>query len=93
MISSMKALRFVGNSQAALASFPEEARRRAGFELWQVQLGLMPADFKPMPAVGAGVYEVRIKVGTQWHAFQKTTQKTALADIDLAARRYRLIGD
>lgn len=108
MISPMKALRFVGNSQAALASFPEEARRRAGFELWQVQLGLMPADFKPMPTVGAGVYEVRIKVGTQWrviyvanrgdavhvlHAFQKTTQKTALADIDLAARRYRLIGD
>lgn len=104
----MKKLKFVGSSQADLAGFPEEAKRRAGFELWQVQLGLMPIDFKPMPTVGAGAYEVRIKVGTQWrviyvahrgdavyvlHAFQKTTQKTALADIDLAARRYKLIGD
>jgi phage-related protein len=104
----MKKLKFVGSSQADLAGFPEEAKRRAGFELWQVQLGLMPIDFKPMPTVGAGACEVRIKVGMQWrviyvahrgdavyvlHAFQKTTQKTALADIDLAARRYKLIGD
>ncbi|EIM02421.1 type II toxin-antitoxin system RelE/ParE family toxin [Rhodanobacter thiooxydans] len=26
------------------------------------------------------------------HAFQKKTQKTAKADLDLAARRYKLIG-
>ena len=64
--------------------------RAAGFELWQVQLGLMPSDFKPMPAVGAGAYEVRIKIGTQWrviyvanrgdavyvlHAFQKKSRR------------------
>ena len=62
----MKALQFVGSSQQDLAAFPESAKRQAGFELWQVQLGLMPGDFKPMPTVGAGAYEVRIKVGTQW---------------------------
>lgn len=103
----MKALQFIGSSQQDMAAFPDEARRLAGFELWQVQLGLMPGDFKPMPTVGAGAYEVRIKIGTQWrviyvaskgdavyvlHAFQKTTQKTAKHDIDLAARRYKLIG-
>ena len=103
----MKSLQFIGSSQQDLAAFPEPARRLAGFELWQVQLGLMPSDFKPMPAVGAGAYEVRIKIGTQWrviyvanqgdavyvlHAFQKTTQKTAKRDIDLAARRYKQIG-
>ena len=27
------------------------------------------------------------------HAFQKKTQKTAKADIELAAKRYKLIGD
>lgn len=27
------------------------------------------------------------------HAFQKKTRKTAKADIDLAARRYKLIGE
>lgn len=26
----------------------------------------MPGDFKPMPTVGAGAYEIRIKVAGQW---------------------------
>ncbi|MBK9346525.1 MAG: type II toxin-antitoxin system RelE/ParE family toxin [Burkholderiales bacterium] len=103
----MKALQFMGDSQAALASFPLDAKREAGFELWQVQLGLMPSDFKPMPTVGAGAYEIRIKMQGQWrviyvakhleavyvlHCFHKTTLKTAKPDIELAAKRYKLIG-
>ena len=44
----LKPLKFVGSSLADLADFPEKARRQAGFELWQVQRGLMPSDFKPM---------------------------------------------
>ncbi|MBK7005387.1 MAG: type II toxin-antitoxin system RelE/ParE family toxin [Burkholderiales bacterium] len=103
----MKALKFMGDSQAALASFPLDAKREAGFELWQVQLGLMPSDFKPMPTVGAGAYEIRIKMQGQWrviyvakhleavyvlHCFHKTTLKTAKPDIELAAKRYKLIG-
>lgn len=104
----MKSLKFMGSSKTDLSEFPAAAKEAAGFELWQVQLGLMPRDFKPMPTVGAGAYEVRIKVGTQWrviyvanrgdavyvlHAFQKTTQKTTLHDVELAAKRYKLIGD
>ena len=103
----MKELKFVGSSLADLADFPETAKKFAGFELWQVQVGAMPSDFKPMPTVGAGAYEVRIKVQGQWrviyvakhndaiyvlHCFHKTTSKTAKADIDLAAKRYKLIG-
>lgn len=101
----MKELRFMGSSLADLADFPEAAKKMAGFELWQV--GVMPRDFKPMPIFGAGAYEVRIKVQGQWrviyvakheeavyvlHCFHKSTPKTAKADIDLAARRYKLIG-
>jgi phage-related protein len=104
----MKPLKFMGDSQRTLADFPELARREAGFELWQVQLGLMPSDFKSMPIVGTGAYEIRVKVHGQWrviyvasrsdavyvlHCFQKTTSKTAQPDIALAAKRYRLIGD
>lgn len=104
----MKRLRFVGSSLKDLAGFPETVRREAGFDLWQVQLGLMPRDFKSMPTVGAGAYEIRIKVQGQWrviyvakqedavyvlHCFHKTTPKTAKADIDLAASRYKLIGE
>ena len=103
----MKELKFIGSSQTDLAAFPEDAKREAGFDLWQVQLGLMPKDFKPMPTVGAGAYEVRVKIKGQWrviyvakhadavyvlHCFHKTTQKTAKSDIDLAAARYKLIG-
>ena len=97
----------MGDSQAALVIFPLDAKREAGFELWQVQLGLMPSDFKPMPTVGAGAYEIRIKMQGQWrviyvakhleavyvlHCFHKTTLKTAKPDIELAAKRYKLIG-
>jgi phage-related protein len=108
IIEVMKTLEFMGSSLVDLSHFPEDAKRIAGFELWQVQVGAMPSDFKHMPTVGAGAYEVRIKVLGQWrviyvakqanavyvlHCFHKTTQKTAKADIDLAAKRYKLIGD
>jgi phage-related protein len=107
IIHAMKPLKFMGDSQRALADFPEAAKREAGFELWQVQLGLMPSDFKPMPTVGQGAYEIRVKVQGQWrviyvakqadavyvlHCFHKTTAKTAQADIDLAAKRYTWMG-
>ena len=82
----MKALYFAGSSQDDLKDFPAEARRAAGFELRAVQRGLMPSDFKPMPQVGRGVYELRVHV---LHAFQKKTQKTRKEDLDLAARRFR----
>jgi phage-related protein len=103
----MKSLKFMGDSQDALANFPDDAKREAGFELWQVQLGLMPSDFKPMPTVGLGAYEIRVKRRGQWrvvyvarqadaiyvlHCFHKTTPKTAQSDIDLATKRYKLIG-
>lgn len=104
----MKSLSFVGNSEKILAAFPAEARKAAGFELWQVQLGLMPSDFKPMSSVGTGAYEVRIHAGGEWrviyvakfkdavyvlHAFQKKTQQTRKEDIELARKRYQQIGD
>jgi predicted XRE-type DNA-binding protein len=57
----MKELRFVGTSLADLARFPAEAKRAAGFDLWQVQNGLEPSDRKPMNGVGAGVREIRIR--------------------------------
>lgn len=102
----MKTLRFVGSSLDDLKNFPAEARREAGFDLDAVQRGLMPSDFKPMLAVGAGAYEIRVRVLGEWriiyvakferavyvlHAFQKKTQKTRKEDIELAARRYRLV--
>jgi len=100
----MRALRFVGTSLDDLRDFPAEARRQAGFELYAIQRGSEPSDWRTMPAIGAGVREIRIHVLGEWrvvyvakfadavyilHAFQKKTQQTRREDIELAQRRYR----
>jgi len=62
-------------------------------------------DWKPMPAVGKGVREIRVWEGAGTyrviylakfeeaiyvlHCLQKKSEKTATADIDLARNRYR----
>ncbi len=100
----MKPLRFLGDSLKRLREFPEDAKQDAGYQLDQVQRGEQPSDFKPMPSVGAGVEEIRLRNSSGLyrviytarladavyvlHCFQKKTQKTAKADLDLAARRY-----
>ena len=48
----MKLACFVGTAREDLAAFPETARRRAGYELFMVQVGREPADFKPCRAWG-----------------------------------------
>ncbi len=104
----MKPLFFVGSSLSEMAKFPPEPRRIAGYELWQVQNGLMPSDFKPMPAIGPGVYEIRIHRDGEWrviylasrregiyvlHAFRKKTRASSGPDVGIAHRRFRQIGD
>lgn len=104
----MKPLVFLGSSQKDLREMPAAVRVALGLELMNVQLGGDPGDFKPMPAVGAGAYEIRYRDATGafrviyvakfadavyvLHAFQKKTQKTAQYDLDLAAKRYKMIG-
>lgn len=101
---SVKPLRFVGSSLDDLRNFPEEARKQAGFELFAVQQGLEPSDWKTMNSIGPGVREIRVRVLGEWrviylaklddaiyvlHAFQKKTQKTSKSDLELARKRYR----
>ena len=95
----MKDIEFCGRSRDVLRGFPADARREAGYQLDRVQQGLEPTDWKPMPAIGSGVREIRIMHKGQYrviyvakfagaiyvlHAFQKTTQKTRKADLDAA---------
>jgi phage-related protein len=46
---------WIGDARERVRDFPGEARLRAGFELWEVQQGKEPSDWKPMPTVGLGV--------------------------------------
>ena len=105
----MKATYFVGTARKDLVAFPESARRRVGYELFMVQVGREPSDFKPLPSVGRGAFEIRVKDDAGefrviyvakverlvyvLHAFQKKTRRTRQADIKLAAKRYKAIGD
>ena len=102
----MKPVRFVGSARDDLAAFPKAARTRAGYELFAVQVGRNPDNWKPMAVVGPGACEIRVrdpagayrviyvtKLGDAvyvLHAFQKKTQKTDRADLELATQRYRI---
>lgn len=102
---AMKGIAFAGNSLDDLRAFPASAKQQAGYQMDRVQRGLDPADWKSMPSIGAGVREIRVRdsagafrviyVATLpeaiyvLHAFQKKTQATAKADIDLATKRFK----
>lgn len=100
-----KPLEFRGDSLDELRQFPLSARREAGHQLDKVQNGHEPDDWKPMNTVGQGVKEIRIREENGafriiyiakfsdavyvLHAFQKKTEKTTKADLDIATQRYR----
>lgn len=104
ILSGVKPVHFLGDSLKRLREFPESARQDAGYQLEKVQRGEQPHDFKPMPAIGQGVEELRIwdESGTYrvvytarlkdfvavLHAFQKKSQATSARDIERARARW-----
>ena len=56
----MRPVRFLGDSLKCLRDFPDDARHDAGYQIDKVQRGDQPNDFKPMPAIGKGVEEIRV---------------------------------
>jgi phage-related protein len=100
----MKKIQFLGDSLKSLREFPEDAKHDVGYQLDKVQRGEQPDDFKPMPSIGKGVEEIRVRDDSGiyrviytarladavyvLHAFQKKTQTTAKRDIALASKRY-----
>jgi phage-related protein len=54
-------VQFLGDSLQCLRDLPADARQDAGYQLDKVQRGLQPDDFKPMPTIGKGVEEIRIR--------------------------------
>ena len=100
----MKPVHFVGSSRDDLRELPEDARETAGYQLFKVQQGKEPDDWKPMAMVGTGVQEIRLweESGTYrilyvarfeealyvLHVFEKRSQRTSQRDIQLAKERY-----
>ena len=95
----------MGSSLDDLREFPRSARRETGFQLDKVQNGEDADDWKPIPTVGSGVHEIRVRDEAGafrlmyvakfpeavyvLHAFQKQTRTTARKDLVLAKDRYQ----
>lgn len=100
----MKPVAFLGDSLRRLREFPTAVRQDAGRQLALLQDGRQPNDFKPMPSIGRGVEEIRIRDAAGafrviytarmvdavyvLHCFQKKTQATTARDIEVAKRRF-----
>lgn len=101
----MKPALFHPKVRDILRGFPEEVRRELGKIIFDLQKGTklaMPLS-KPIPSVGPGVEELRIKDRAGafrvfyltrkadavliFHAFQKKTQKTPQKEIEIGKRR------
>ncbi len=90
----MKSIEFCGRSLETIRNFPAPVKRDAGHQLDRVQRGLNPLDWKPMPIIGKGVREIRLRDKGQYrviylatfetkvyvlHAFQKKITKNTQA--------------
>ena len=104
MGGSVKPLVWVGSSREDIRIFPESVRKQAGFELYRVQCGREPSNWKPVSTVGSGVREIRLRERNQYrvlyvanlteavyvlHAFVKKTPRTLKSDIELAKTRFK----
>lgn len=103
----LKSVIWMGSSKGDLLAFPYDARRDAGHQLYLVQCGKEPSDWKPMTSIGAGVCEIRVHeaegafrviyLATRpdgvyvLHCFQKKTRKTSKSDVELARGRFTKI--
>lgn len=101
----LRQITFLGTSLKDLRDFPRSVREDCGYQLYKLQLGEQPDDFKPMTTIGRGVEEIRVKDADGicrviytarfeeavyvLHAFQKKSQQTSGKDTDLAKARFK----
>lgn len=101
-----KPLVWIGDSLERVRTFAAPARKGIGFELWEIQQGNSPANWKPMSPVGPGVRELRVHSDQAYrviyvatlpeavyvlHAFEKRSRKTPKTDVELARNRFKAL--
>jgi len=96
-----------GNSREVLQAFPEAARQNLGFNLWRLQQGEEPSDYRPLPSVGAGVFELRDQDQRAWyrlvylsriqdviyvlHCFEKKSREMPRKEFEIARQRLKAV--
>jgi phage-related protein len=106
ILVAAQGLSWVGSARADIRSLPPEVKHQLGYDLRLVQLGQHPRDWKPMPSVGAGVTEIRVRAGGAFrlvyvatfaeavyvlHVFQKKSRKTSRLDLARVRARYAAV--
>ena len=96
-----------GDSKSVLQSLPEDIRQNFGFELWQLQQGERPGDYRPLPSIGTGVFELRDQDERAWyrviylsrinnviyvlHCFEKKSRELPRRDFEKAKQRHKAV--
>ncbi len=96
-----------GDSREVLQAFPEDVRQNFGFELWQLQQGERPRDYRPLPSIGTGVLELRDQDERAWyrviylsrindviyvlHCFEKKSREMPRKDFEKAKQRLKAL--
>ena len=96
-----------GDSKEVLSSFPDVAKQNLGFDLRLLQQGQQPTDYRPMTAVGPGVFDLRDQDERAWyrviylsrvrgvihvlHCFEKKSRETPTNAINIARQRLKAV--
>ena len=96
-----------GDSKEVLQSFPDPVRQNLGFQLWQLQQGERPSDYRPLSSIGAGVFELRDQDERAWyrviyssrindviyvlHCFEKKSREIPRRDFEKARQRLKAV--
>lgn len=96
-----------GGSRQALQEFPDGVRQNLGFQLWLLQQGERPTDYRPLPSVGAGIFELRDQDERAWyrvvylsrindviyvlHCFEKKSREMPRKDFEKARQRLKTV--
>jgi len=96
-----------GDSREVLKAFPEQVTQNLGFELWLLQQGERPRDYRPVSSVGPGVFELRDQDERAWyrvvylsriedviyvlHCFEKKSRGMPRRDFEKAKQRFEAV--
>jgi phage-related protein len=94
-----------GDSLEVIRRFPSPVRQDLGAELRRLQIGNRPLNSRPMPSIGARVYELKEQDERAWyrviylakvrnrihilHCFEKKSAKTGKNDLGVVKARLK----
>lgn len=105
--SKYAAIVWEGDSRQVVLTFPDTVRQNLGFQLWKLQIGERPKDYRPLPSVGSGAFELRDQDERAWyrvvylsrindviyvlHCFEKKSREMSRRDFEKARQRLKAV--